>query len=217
MNLFLALFPLLFASSDCTHVTLITIVIGQNPMYGLFSSGPVFDVALQTVAATFPDIFRNVTQHIVYKPKAISGCRDTGDMMFSVAAEVFQLIEQSRGFPVILSPGKPADSITDLILGLFKIPHFQSSFLFLKNQSFIETSNFTHIQFHLLTIKLKKENLKKSDLFTKKIRSFQKKKFFLFFLLISKKLHEMFETQLFFTKFISLDFMLVELRYLNLP
>ena len=94
-----------FSSTRGSYVSIITIVIGQNPMYGYYSSGPVFDIAFQTARERYPEMFANITQHTVYKPRNVSGCGDTGDMMFAVAGEVFQLLEGSKGFPIILSPG----------------------------------------------------------------------------------------------------------------
>lgn len=93
-------------SGRCGHATIFTIVTGQNPTYGYHDAGPVLDIAFDIVRAKYPTIFANVTVIRQYNAAPVSGCVETGDIMHAMAAEMFRLMEEAIGLPIILSPGK---------------------------------------------------------------------------------------------------------------
>ena len=89
-----------------TEVTIFTTVTGQNPTYGYNASGPMLDIAFEFVTAKYPAIFANINLVRLYNAASVVGCVETGDIMHSIAGTMFQIMEKSKGFPIILSPGK---------------------------------------------------------------------------------------------------------------
>ena len=88
------------------HITIFTIVVGQNPTYGYNASGPMLDIAFDTAKARYPIIFTNITLVRLYNAAPVAGCVETGDIMPAVAGTMFKLMDKSKGFPVIISPGQ---------------------------------------------------------------------------------------------------------------
>lgn len=90
-------------------VSIITVIIGQNPMYGIYSTGPVYDIAFEIIKQEYPEVAANTSFHQIYKqrPAASSGCLYTGDMMPEVAGEIMEIIIKSTAqFALLMSPGE---------------------------------------------------------------------------------------------------------------
>ncbi|XP_055331094.1 atrial natriuretic peptide receptor 1-like [Paramacrobiotus metropolitanus] len=109
---FVVLIFLAGSPAATTNITIITVIIGQNPMYGYYSSGPVFEVAFDTVLQAYPQLAPNIHRHMIYSDKGIVGCGDTGDMMPAMAGEVVRIVSQTKGFTLLLSPGCSLEMIT---------------------------------------------------------------------------------------------------------
>lgn len=89
------------------QVTVISIVIGRNPMYGFYAAGPVFDVAFEAINKTHPEILKNTTRHGIYKPETASNlCGDTDAVMHETLGEVVKIVTDTKGFAILLSSGK---------------------------------------------------------------------------------------------------------------
>ena len=89
-----------------SRVTIFTIIVGQNPVYGYNASGPMLDVAFETVKARYPAMFANITLVRLYNAAPVAGCVETADIMPSLAGRMSEAMDESNGFSIVLSPGK---------------------------------------------------------------------------------------------------------------
>lgn len=104
-------FLLVVVSADVVvAINLITVIIGQNPIYGYFTQNPAYDVAFDHLKMTYPELSRNVSRHLIYKP-GMYICNDAAALMYSVAGEIYALLRKLEGFTILLSPGNWATTI----------------------------------------------------------------------------------------------------------
>ncbi|OQV12337.1 hypothetical protein BV898_13365 [Hypsibius exemplaris] len=90
---------------DRRGVTIITVIIGDNPSYGYFAQSPAYDVALTRALRTFPSTLSQIRRLSVYKPGNYS-CPDAAALMPILAMEVDQLIRDNpQDFTVLIAPG----------------------------------------------------------------------------------------------------------------
>ncbi|XP_055347731.1 atrial natriuretic peptide receptor 1-like [Paramacrobiotus metropolitanus] len=97
-----------------THVSIITVIIGQNPMYGIYSTGPAYDIAFEEMKRKYAYMVPSLSFHRIYKPRPVNatGCVDTGDLMPEVAGEIVEILNRQKGFAMIFSPGCSLEQIT---------------------------------------------------------------------------------------------------------
>ncbi|OWA54920.1 hypothetical protein BV898_19309 [Hypsibius exemplaris] len=90
---------------DRRGVSIISVIIGDNPGYGYFAQSPAYDVALARALRTFPTSLSQVRRLSVYKP-GIYSCPEAAALMPILAMEVDQLIRNNPGdFTVLITPG----------------------------------------------------------------------------------------------------------------
>ncbi|OWA54611.1 hypothetical protein BV898_19010 [Hypsibius exemplaris] len=90
---------------DRRGVTIISVIIGDNPIYGYYAQSPAYDVALARALRMFPTTLSQVRRLSVYKPGNYS-CPEAAALMPILAMEVDQLIRDNpRDFTVLISPG----------------------------------------------------------------------------------------------------------------
>ncbi|OQV12338.1 hypothetical protein BV898_13366 [Hypsibius exemplaris] len=90
---------------DRRGVSIVTVIVGDNPVYGYFIQSPDYDVALARALRTFPTTLSQVKRLSVYKPGTYS-CPEAAALMPILAMEVDQLIRDNpRDFTVLITPG----------------------------------------------------------------------------------------------------------------
>ncbi|OWA54836.1 hypothetical protein BV898_19230 [Hypsibius exemplaris] len=90
---------------DRRGVTIITVIIGDNPIYGYFAKSPAYDVALTRALRTFPTTLSQVRRLSVNEPGTYS-CPEAAALMPILAMEVEQLIrDHQQDFTVLITPG----------------------------------------------------------------------------------------------------------------
>ena len=94
-----------FSYSNAIQVHILSVINGQNPMFGYNFTAPVIDVAFERAARAFPLIYRNITTDMIYKPVEVSTCGETGDVMVTTASNVFDNWQNTVGFFILISPG----------------------------------------------------------------------------------------------------------------
>ena len=83
-------------------------VTSENPRFGLITSGPAFDVAIENMKRKFPEVLtqRNQIQRYEIYKAGIFSCDEAGVEMQFVAGQMANLIQQLDGFVVLLCSGK---------------------------------------------------------------------------------------------------------------
>ncbi|OWA55393.1 hypothetical protein BV898_19779, partial [Hypsibius exemplaris] len=90
---------------DRRGVSIISIIIGDNPGYGYFAQSPAYDVALARALRTFPSTLSQVRRLSVYKPGNYS-CPEAAALMPILAMEVDQLIRDNpQDLTVLITSG----------------------------------------------------------------------------------------------------------------
>ncbi|XP_055339559.1 atrial natriuretic peptide receptor 1-like [Paramacrobiotus metropolitanus] len=86
----------------------IIIITRDDPRFGLVSTGPAYDLAIDNARIAYPEVFRNVSVHSVhYRVGRYMGCPEAGEDMGLIAARNvgMQTLRQLEGFSVMVTPG----------------------------------------------------------------------------------------------------------------
>jgi hypothetical protein len=87
-------------------LTIITVINGENPLYGYTETAPAYDVAFQRTMRIFPNTFANVSRFTLYTPGVFS-CPDAAVLMSLISDKIHQMsLKHSDDFCVIFSSGK---------------------------------------------------------------------------------------------------------------
>ncbi|OQV19035.1 putative Retinal guanylyl cyclase 2 [Hypsibius exemplaris] len=77
-KLFISWFNLLIGIANATNVTLLTVHVGANPLYGYYAAAPVYRVAVRHIRQRWPASLGNLTHTAIYLP-GYDICPDGGD------------------------------------------------------------------------------------------------------------------------------------------
>ncbi|XP_055347104.1 atrial natriuretic peptide receptor 1-like [Paramacrobiotus metropolitanus] len=94
-----------------SSLNIIIVSIGDNPLYGYYAALPYFDVALQMVAEAYPALFVNYTRQVFHKP-GLPDCGDAASAMYAVTGEIYDLLQNIQGFPLMMSSGCSLEMMT---------------------------------------------------------------------------------------------------------
>jgi hypothetical protein len=90
-------------------VTMISVHIGNNLLYGYYVAHPVYDVAVRQIRQLYPTSLGNMEYVNIYLP-GYDLCQDGGDKTARFFAEFYfenpRIFRSAKVFPVIFSPGK---------------------------------------------------------------------------------------------------------------
>jgi hypothetical protein len=87
------------------EINVIMIILGEHPNSGFFSNAPMYDVALQRVAAHYPELSAYLNVTVLYQP-GVADCAEAGGTMNSVAGKMFDLvINKKNSLTALFSPG----------------------------------------------------------------------------------------------------------------
>ncbi|XP_055357694.1 atrial natriuretic peptide receptor 1-like [Paramacrobiotus metropolitanus] len=88
------------------NVNLVTVIIGNNPIYGFYAQQPAYDIAYTELKKQYPLVFEryNLIRHLIYENGSYI-CDNAEAKMFTVAGELDRLIRELDGFTILLSPG----------------------------------------------------------------------------------------------------------------
>lgn len=95
-----------FVSSTATAVRLniIIIILGEDPNYGWYATGPMYDVAFQHVGKLYPGLLNNCTSHILYQ-RNVTDCSAAAANVVAVTGQMFGFVSGNNDTTVIFSPG----------------------------------------------------------------------------------------------------------------
>ncbi|GAV02832.1 hypothetical protein RvY_13348-2 [Ramazzottius varieornatus] len=109
-------------------LNVITVYIGQNPLYGYLSTGPAYMTALQEAKLLYPEVYRNVTLHTVYYPGGLISCADGAVQTVLTAGSITEYLSRMTGFSVIYTGSCSTET---MVLGDFarerNVPVFSST------------------------------------------------------------------------------------------
>lgn len=89
-------------------VTLVTLHIGANPIYGYYLSVPVYKVAVRHIRERYPEIFGNLSHVAVYQPGydlCAAGADHTTETFIKYYYEHPEIFKSDQIYPVLASPG----------------------------------------------------------------------------------------------------------------
>jgi hypothetical protein len=89
---------------DGVAINIVTIIIGDNPIYGYFAQNPAYDVAFGHLEEKYPSLMKQTRRFLIYKP-GLFACNDAAAMIYSVAGELDKLLRELTGFSILVSPG----------------------------------------------------------------------------------------------------------------
>ncbi|OQV19031.1 Atrial natriuretic peptide receptor 1 [Hypsibius exemplaris] len=88
-------------------VMLVSVHIGNNPLYGYFVAHPVYVVAIEQIKKMYPDILGGINYTNIYLP-GYDLCQDGGDNAAPFFTDFYykhpEVFDTSRLFPVLFSP-----------------------------------------------------------------------------------------------------------------
>ncbi|XP_055347106.1 atrial natriuretic peptide receptor 1-like isoform X2 [Paramacrobiotus metropolitanus] len=102
---------ILLSGISSRRLTFIVVTIGDNPLYGFYASWPHYEVAFQKAASMYPDIFRNHTVQVFHKP-GLRDCLDAAAEMYATTGDIYDLLQKTDGFPILMSPGCSPEMLT---------------------------------------------------------------------------------------------------------
>ena len=94
-------------------VTLVSVHVGNNPLYGYYVSEPVYEVAVQEIKAQYPDALGDMTHWPIYLKSIVPGeydlCEPGGDMVAYFFTDFYynhtEIFQSNSSYPVLFSPG----------------------------------------------------------------------------------------------------------------
>ncbi|GAV05716.1 hypothetical protein RvY_15805-2 [Ramazzottius varieornatus] len=102
---------MMFGLVKATRINLV-FVTSENPRFGVTTTGPAFDIAIENMKRKFPEVLlqRNQIQRYEVYKAGIFSCDEAGVEMQFVAGKMANLVQQLEGFVVLLCPGIPEAS-----------------------------------------------------------------------------------------------------------
>ena len=93
-----------FTCCNAEKLNVICAVIGDAKLTSYYASMPAFDVAFEQAKLRYPLLLSEANQYIIHKHGNYT-CPESGALMLSVAAEVWNLLSQLQGISVLINPG----------------------------------------------------------------------------------------------------------------
>ena len=91
-------------SAESHRIQIVILVLGEDPSYGYYATLPMFDLAFQRASLKYPELYSNITRHVLYQ-RNVKDCAAAGADMLDVAGKLFDLIDRHDGLTVLLAPG----------------------------------------------------------------------------------------------------------------
>ena len=86
------------------RLNIIILILGEDPNYGYYDTGPMYDVAFRHVDQMYPGLFANTTRHVLYQRNVVE-CSSAAANMVELVGKVMDLVDHFNGPTVLFSPG----------------------------------------------------------------------------------------------------------------